>query len=131
MEGNFDIPSDVPDHMLVYCLDGDDQPHFLSAITTNNGAFSEAGLPATSYNTTDTALPADLDQDGNLALPFFANYLYTGNQEGSRTELVALFKDPANYKGRSTPYNVVTSGAAATQVFTLLLGVAVAAVALC
>lgn len=132
MEGTFDIPSDVPDNMLVYCLDADEQPHFLSAISTNNGAFADAGLETSSYTVSDTALPADLTEDGNLGLPFAANYNYIGSREGSRPELVAAFKDPANYEGRSSPYNIVTSGAggkAATKVFTLILGSAVSVVA--
>jgi len=138
MEGSFNIPRDVPDNMLVYCLDGDDQPHFLSAITTNNGTFTELGLEASFYTASDTALPAELTQDGNLPLLFAANYLYIGtigaNGE-SRPEIVAAYKDPANYEGSSNPYDVVTSGAAAlgvgvaTKVLTMILGVLVAAAA--
>ena len=110
--GVFDLTSSVPDNMLVYCLDADEQPHFLSAITTNGDGFSEEGLD--SYTTSETALPEELGEGsggGKLVLPFQPNYLYTGIREGDRNELVAAFADPANYEGRDTPYNIVTSGA--------------------
>ena len=117
MQGKFDIAvNNTADNMLVYCLDADEKPHFISAITTNNGAFTEAGKA--SYTVSETALPQDLVDNGNLALPQELNFLYIGSREGDRPELVAAFKDPANYQGRSTPYSIVTSGAAASKQMT-------------
>jgi len=110
MTGAFELSVDSPDNMLVYCLNADEKPIFLSAVTTN-GAFSEPGLD--SYTANETALPENLAVDGNLALPFEPNYLYTGPREvTNREEMVAAFKDPINYAGRNTPYSIITSGAA-------------------
>ena len=110
MEGTFDIgANNTADNLIVYCLDADMKPHFLSAITTA-GAFTEASSSA-SFTVSDTVLPQDLVQNGNLALPQQRNYLYIGSRDlGDRSDLLAAFKDPANYEGRSNAYNIVTSG---------------------
>ena len=127
--GTFDISASSPDSMLVYCLNADAQPHFLSAVTTNR-QFSEPG--ADSYSPSETAVPEMLADDGQLALPFQPNYLYIGPRDGNRDELVALFEDPANFEGRDTPYEIVTSGVVmktTTTTFAYVMVSAVTAVA--
>jgi len=128
--GTFDISASAPDSMLVYCLNADAQPHFLSAVTTN-GAFSAPG--AASYAPGETAVPEQLADDGQLVLPFQPHYLYTGPRDGNRDELVASFEDPANFAGRDTPYEIVTSGGVVmktTTVVSVILSAVVAVAAM-
>lgn len=104
----FDLQSATPDNILVYCINADDEPHFISALAYNEGAFSEPGLET--YTNGETSIPAETVDDGSIALPFSPNYLYTGPRTGYRSELIAAFKDPMNYQGSNTAYNILTSG---------------------
>lgn len=105
--GSFDLSTSVPDNVLIYCLDENDVPHFLLALTYN-GNFSDPNLE--DYTFSETALPQNLiDADfGSLALPFFPNYLYQGLDDGTMDQLLASFSDPTNYKGSLEPYDIDT-----------------------
>ena len=130
-DSTFDLQTTAPDNILIYCLNADDKPNFLHALVYSNDGFKEAG--AATYNVSETSMPESLTlKDGALALPFAPNYLYEGVREGDRTELVAAFSDPANYKGSNTPYNIVTSAAVAVfpPVLASLVASIVAAVAM-
>jgi hypothetical protein len=105
--GIFDLSTTTPDNIFVYCLNADDEPHFIGAVTYN-GKFQDAGL--SSYTTSDTALPDALKEGGSVALPSAPNYVYEGPEQGTREELIAAFGDPNNYKGSETPFQIPTSG---------------------
>ena len=110
------------DSMLLYCLNADDEPHFISGIIYNTeGAWSSSGLVDYGFN--ESALPSTLKTDGNVALPFSPNYIYIGPQSGKRVDLVESFQQPKNYNGSLTAYIVDTS--AATTISSLLMGITV------
>lgn len=94
--------------MFVYCINADDKPVFLNALTYNEDGFVETGLD--SYDFQNTALPP-IYGEGSLALPFAPSYLYVGPQEGTKSELLAAFSDPGNYQGSLIPYTINTSSA--------------------
>lgn len=102
----FDLNSVAGDNIFVYCINADDKPVFLNAIT-----YDKAGFVAPSQDTYDyatTTLPPMYGW-GSLALPFAPNYLYEGPKEGTKTELLAAFANPDNYRGSSIPYTINTS----------------------
>jgi hypothetical protein len=112
--GTFDLSATVPDNIIIYCMNADDKPHFLSALIYNTAGFQKAG--AESYNFSETSMPASLAVHGALVLPFAPNYLYQGIRQGDKVELLAAFSDPANYKGSNVPYNIVTSAAVSAPI---------------
>jgi len=106
----FDLSSSFGDNILVYCLDVNEEPHFLSALTYN-GNFSEPNL--VEYTASETARPIELENAGSVALPFSPNYLYQGPDQGRKDELLAAFQNPANYLGSDLPYNILTDDTSA------------------
>lgn len=107
--------------MLLYCLNADNEPHFITGVIYNEDAiWSESGLPEYQFN--QSALPAALVNDGSLALPLQPNYLYQGPNSGKRVDLVEAYGNPANYKGSQEAWIIDTSktdtASAATTPFT-------------
>lgn len=105
----FDLSTLQPDNLFVYCLNADDEPHFLHALTYNDDGFlvAETAAEAAVCESTSTLLPDAFEQGtGALALPFGPNYVYDGNSEGNKVELLAAFADPANYKASNIPYEI-------------------------
>lgn len=98
----FDLSS-VADNIFVYCIDADNRPVFLNAIT-----YGSWGLVAPSQDTDDyaaTTLPP-ISGWGSLALPWASNFLYTGPKTGTKTELLTAFAHPGNYQGSLVPYTI-------------------------
>ena len=124
----FDLSTTKPDNILIYCVNADGEPHFLSALLYSNQTFSEPSLA--SYDFSQTSLPSDFDGsvDGTLNLPFSPNYLYEGIRAGNKVELLAAFADPSNYVGSKTPYKIATSGASRTRRTFVLTSIAAAIV---
>lgn len=91
----------------MYCVNADDKPVFLNAITYDKAGFVARGSQE-KYNYSTTSLPPMYGW-GSLALPFAPNYLYEGPKEGTKTELLAAFANPDNYRGSNIPYTINTS----------------------
>lgn len=108
----FDLSTVGSDSMLVYCLNANAKPVFLSAVTYNDNGFAEPGK--VSYNTGETALPETLKDTGSLSLPFAPYYLYKGPLEGKRDALLLAFSDPSNFQGSLVPFAIDTSASSAT-----------------
>jgi Endonuclease I len=111
---SFQLNTDVGNHMLIYCLNADALPRFLSGIITNEQAnWSQAGL--STYALNESALPDQLRyaQAGYVALPFYPNYLYQGPETGLGTDLVRHFMNASNYNGSTIPWIIATSDATA------------------
>jgi hypothetical protein len=126
-EKKFDLSTIGPDSLLIYCLNADDKPFFLSALTYN-GNFSEPGQ--LSYDPGETSLPSELAEIGGLALPFASNYRYSGSTDkGRRDDLLAAFYDPTNFEGSIVAFEISTSAAglssASSCAMSLLLGLMV------
>jgi hypothetical protein len=128
-EKKFDLSTIGPDSLLIYCLNADNKPFFLSALTYN-GNFSEPGQ--LSYDPSETSLPAALAEIGGLALPFAPNYLYAGSTDkGRREELLEAFYNPTNFQGSLISFEIKTSAAgisSASCVVSWLLGLMMLAV---
>lgn len=117
----FDLATIAPDNLFVYCLNADDEPHFLSAVTYG-GSFVDSGL--LEYKDGETALPTKLQESeaGSLQLPFSPNYLYEGINSGTRVELLVAFNDPQNYAGSEIPYDIQVPDETSSAFSVALLG---------
>ena len=86
------------DQIFLYCLASDGRPHFIWGLSYN-GDWAPKNL--TDYGTNTSALPDELVEQGNVALPHCDNYLWTDptpNMVGNRTTQRAKFLDPLNYQ---------------------------------
>jgi hypothetical protein len=98
------------DSILLYCMNADNEPHFITGVVYNSGSsWSEAGLAQYGFN--ESSLPDQLKdaKEGHVALPLNANYLYTGMQSGKRSDLVVAFSSPNNYNASLTAFQIDTS----------------------
>jgi hypothetical protein len=86
------------DQFFLYCLDADEEPHFISGFSYN-GEWTDAEDLADPVPLDKSALPEDLIEFGSVALPHIDNYLYRGSLQGFRTDLLAEFMDPEKYEG--------------------------------
>jgi hypothetical protein len=96
-EGLFDL-SVTGDQFFLYCLNADDEPHFISGFSYN-GEWADAEDLADPVPLDKSALPEDLIEFGSVALPHIDNYLYRGITTGNKTDLLAEFMDPEKYEG--------------------------------
>jgi hypothetical protein len=96
-EGLFDL-SVTGDQFFLYCLNADDEPHFISGFSYN-GEWTDAEDLADPAPLDQSALPEDLIEFGSVALPHIDNYLYRGITTGNRTDLLAEFMNPEKYEG--------------------------------
>lgn len=125
-EKMFDMRTVDSDSLLIYCMNADGKEIFLSAVTYNDDGFAEQGK--SSYSPGETSVPEELQEAGNLALPFAPHYLYNGPLEGIREDLLKAFADPSNFEGSSIPFEINTSKASArTQFLCTLVFVAITA----
>jgi hypothetical protein len=100
--GQFNLNSDQKgDTILTYCLNADGLPHFLHGFSFA-GNWSDAGLNATAYGLSGSALPLPLADQGSVALPLFKNYYYTGVTEAFKSVLVKDYANASNYNGSNT-----------------------------
>lgn len=106
----FDLNPDG-DHMLIYCINADDKPHFIHGLTFRIG-WAEQGL---SEYPVGSALPSRLARDGNVALGDFKNWFYNGTQEANAAVLIPAFADPDNWAGSDVPYDIPNSGAVSSN----------------
>lgn len=114
LNGSASVPlllsTQTGDSIFLYCVNADDKPHFITGLVYNSGAnWSEAGLVQYGFN--ESSLPDQLKDanEGYVALPLSANYLYTGPQSGKRSELVVAFANPNNYNSSLTAFKIDTS----------------------
>jgi hypothetical protein len=112
----FDLNPDG-DHILIYCMNADNQPHFINAITYQVG-WAEEGLA--NYTTGTSALPKRLDPLGSVALGEFSNWYYNGTRTGSADVLIPAFSNASSWVGSDIPYNL-PSGAMERNVMRSLL----------
>lgn len=105
----FDLRTVDADSLLVYCMNADGKEIFLSAVTYSDNGFVEPGQ--SSYKQGETSLPEELQDSGNLALPFAPHYLYNGPLQGVREELLEALGNPSNFQGSDVPYEINTSAA--------------------
>ena len=123
--GSFDLSTSFSDNLLLYCLDENEEPHFLLALTYN-GNFSDPNLDE--YTFSETALPLNLVdvKNASLALPFFPNYIYKGRDDGTKDQLLEEFSNATNYEGSLLPYEIDTTATATSRVASKLLPMMVA-----
>mmetsp|Transcript_9306 Transcript_9306/g.17755 ORF Transcript_9306/g.17755 Transcript_9306/m.17755 type:complete len:228 (+) Transcript_9306:271-954(+) len=98
------------DQLFVYCLASDGSPHFIWGFNYN-GDWAPQNL--TDYGTNTSALPDELVDQGNVALPHCDNYLWTDptpEMVGNRTVQRAKFLDPLNYQCDNEMRYVLTLG---------------------
>lgn len=123
------------DTVLVYCLNADGSPHFLSGFSYAPDGWLEPGLTAEEYGGIDSSLPDELSVNGSVAVPYFQNYMYAGESSSITTkeELVQAFGNPSNYEGQNEiPYLMptVTSEAWSLSTKQLTLSTTIAALVL-
>ena len=128
--GNFNLNNDGKgDTILTYCLNADGLPHFLSAFSFA-GDFAKAGLSASDYGQAKSALPSQLAEFGNVALPVFKNYYYMGPTEAFKNELVVAYGNASNYNGTDTVRATIPILDSAAAVSTTIVSMAVSGLAL-
>jgi hypothetical protein len=104
------------DSVLTYCINADEKPIFLNAFTNAPGGWAAPGL--SDYGTASSSLPAGLEQNGSVAVPYFPNYVYTGINKGRYDILLLAFSMTENYNGsyqRMTVPELNTSSSAKTS----------------
>jgi len=99
--GTFDL-GQAGDSILVYCIDADSNPRFIMGFSFAPGGWADPGLSADEYGPERSALPDDLKEHGNVAVPYFQNNIYNGTTSAQKADLLDLFADPTNYDGSNT-----------------------------
>lgn len=111
----FDLHPDG-DTLLLYCINADDEPHFISGLSFS-GSWSPEGLA--SYNTSESALPARLDPLGSVAVQGYANWLYNGTQQAGRDVLIPSFSNSSNWAGSDLRYQISSAWGQTAMLSTL------------
>jgi endonuclease I len=104
------------DSVLTYCINADEKPIFLNGFTNAPGGWAAPGL--SDYGTASSSLPAGLELNGSVAVPYFPNYVYTGINKGRYDILLLAFSMTENYNGsyqRMTVPELNTSSSAKTS----------------
>lgn len=98
-DGEFDL-SIGGDSILIYCMNADGEPHFITAFTYANGGFAEPGQDEDTYSFDRTSLPDDFVEYGFVAVPFLQNYRYVGPSSNPRkNESLIEYARAENYEG--------------------------------
>jgi hypothetical protein len=122
------------DTILVYCMQSDGSPHFLSGFSYAPTGWMAAGLTADAYGGTGSSLPSELSVNGSVAVKYFPNNVFNGASSSSTTQdqLLKSYQDPSNYVGANNmryQLPALTSSADKSRGYWLTAGVWTAATA--
>jgi len=96
------------DTLMLYCMNADNIPHFINAVTFHNDGFSERGLDE--YPVGQSAMPTNryssLTGVATVELSGYSNWFYNGTQEAKAAVLKPAFSDPNSWFGSDLAFDI-------------------------
>jgi len=87
------------DNLILYCLDNDDLPKFITGLLYTSGGWQNENVDESIFGTLGSARPLSLCSTCSVELSHMDNYVYVGTHTGSAEELRASIADKTNWNG--------------------------------